>query len=249
MTDLTGKRALVTGGSRGIGAAIARRLAADGADVAITYAGNRERAEETVAAIEAGGRRGFAFQADAAIAGQQADAVRRAAEALGGLDVLVHNAGVFELSNMADADADATDSYRRQFALNVDGVFAGTAAAVPVMNDGGRILIVGSVNAVTAPFPGGAAYGATKAAVAGLARGWARDLAPRGILVNTIQPGPIDTDMNPADSDFAAMLTARVALGRYGRAEEVAALAAFLASDEASYITGTTVNVDGGFLA
>jgi 3-oxoacyl-[acyl-carrier protein] reductase len=139
------------------------------------------------------------------------------------------------------------ESFRHQFGVNVDGVYAGTQAAVPHLSDGGRILIIGSVNAHTMPMPGGAIYGATKAAVAGLARGWARDLAPRGILVNVIQPGPIDTDMNPADGPFAGALTPLVPLGRYGRVEEVAALAAFLASDEASYITGTAIDIDGGF--
>ena len=248
MTELTGKRALVTGGSRGIGAAIARRLAADGADVAITYAGNAAKAEEVTAAIRASGRQAHSLQADAADTAAQAKAVRDAAAALGGLDILVHNAGVFGLADPADAEG-ATAAYDQQFALNVQGVYAGTIAAVPILGDGGRIIIIGSVNGHSAPFPGVSVYGATKAAVAGLARGWARDLAKRGILVNVIQPGPIDTDMNPADGDFAAMLTQSIALGRYGRPEEVAALTAFLASDESSYITGTTINIDGGWSA
>jgi 3-oxoacyl-[acyl-carrier protein] reductase len=243
MANLTGKTALVTGGSRGIGAGIAIRLAADGADVAITYAGNKAAAEATVAAITASGRKGVAIQAN----GDDQDAVRAgvaaAAKALGHIDILVHNAGTAEMAPigvMTDAQ------YRKMMNLNVDAVFTGTTAALPHMRDGGRILIIGSINAHALPFPGVAVYGATKAAVAALAKGWARDLGPRGILVNTIQPGPVDTDLNPANGPFAQMLTPMVALGRYGRVEEIAALAAFLASDEASYITGATIDIDGG---
>ncbi|MBX9731907.1 MAG: SDR family oxidoreductase [Sphingomonas sp.] len=241
---LDGKKALVTGGSRGIGAAIAKRLAEDGADVVITYAGNQAAANQTVAAITASGRKGLAIQADAADGAATAAAVQQAAAALGGLDILVHNAGI---ANFAPISADTQDNFDKTFAINVDGVFAGTKAAVPLLSDGGRILIIGSINAHSMPVAGGAVYGATKAAVAGLARGWARDLGARGILVNVIQPGPIDTDLNPADGPFATVLTPHVALGRYGKVEEVAALAAFLASDEASYITGAAIDVDGGF--
>lgn len=241
---LDGKKAIVTGGSRGIGAAIARRLAADGADVVITYAGNEAAASQTVAAITASGRKGAAIQANAADAKATAAAIAQAVETLGGLDILIHNAGVADFAPIAN---DTQDNFDRTFAINVEGVFAGTKAAVPLINDGGRILIIGSINAHSMPVQGGAVYGATKAAVAGLARGWARDLGPRGILVNVIQPGPIDTDLNPADGPFAAVLTPHVALGRYGKVEEVAALAAFLASNEASYITGAAIDVDGGF--
>lgn len=242
---LAGKKAIVTGGSRGIGAAIARRLAADGAAVVITYAGNHAAANETVAAIAASGGFGEAIQADAANGDVVRASIKKAAALLDGIDILVHSAGVTE---MAPAPVATEESFRRQFGINVDGVFIGTTAAIPLMHDNGRILIIGSVNAHTMPFVGGAVYGATKAAVVGLARGWARDLGPRNILVNVIQPGPIDTDLNPADDrDAAKSMTDLTALGRYGRAEEIAALAAFLASEEASYITGTTIDIDGGF--
>ncbi len=241
---LEGKKAIVTGGSRGIGAGIARRLAAEGADVVITYAGNEAAANQTVAAIEAAGRSGYAIQADSADSAAQRAAMTAAAERLGGLDILVHNAGIADFTSI---ESDPAEAYRQQFGVNVDGVFAGTAAAVPLMADGGRIIIIGSINAHSMPIPGGAIYGATKAAVAGLARGWARDLGKRGILVNVIQPGPIDTDLNPADGEIAKMLTPGIAIGRYGTVEEVAALAAFLASDEASFITGATIDIDGGF--
>jgi len=240
---LQGKKAFVTGGSRGIGAAIARRLAAEGADVAITFAGNQAAADATVAAIAEQGVQGFALKADAADPQAAAGAVATAAERLGGLDILVHNAGVATFAPIGEA---AFGEFRRQFGVNVDGIYAGTEAAIPHLRDGGRILIIGSINAHWMPVPGGAIYGATKAAVAGLARGWARDLGPRGILVNVIQPGPIDTDMNPAQGPFAGLLTPMTALKRYGTADEVAALTAFLASDEASYITGATIDIDGG---
>jgi 3-oxoacyl-[acyl-carrier protein] reductase len=241
---LENKTALVTGGSRGIGAAIAKRLAADGADVVITYAGNKTAAEATVAAIETAGRKGLAIQADAADPAAVRSAVEQAVKFLGRIDILVHNAGVAE---MAPVGEQSHESYTKQFGVNVEGVFVGTTAAVPHLSDGGRVIIIGSVNAHDMPFAGGAIYGATKAAVAGLARGWARDLGPRGILVNVIQPGPVDTDMNPADGAHADGLRALIALGRYGKAEEIASVASFLASDDASLITGATIDVDGGF--
>ena len=243
---LQGKRAVVTGGSRGIGAAIAKRLAAEGADVVITYAGNSEAAHASVAAIEAEGVKGKAIQADAGDGEAVKRAVDEAAAALGGLDILVHNAGVFGGSPV---DQGGYEDYRRVFAVNVDGVAAGTIAAVPHLADGGRVVIVGSVSGDVSMIPGMASYGASKSAVQGLARGWARDLAPRGILVNVIQPGPIDTDMNPADGDMAKIMLPTIPLGRYGRADEVAALASFLASDESSFITGTTIDIDGGATA
>lgn len=243
MADLSGKRALVTGGSRGIGAAIARRLAADGANVAVTYAGRADAAEVTVKAIQAADRRGIAIQADVADPNAAARAVTETVEALGGLDILVHNAGVAQFGKIGEGDQDHFD---RQFAVNVRGVYAATQAAAARLSDGGRVIVIGSVNAHSMPMQGGGVYGGTKAAVAQLARGWARDLAPRGITVNVVQPGPVDTDMNPADGEVAKLLTPMIALGRYGRPEEIAALVAFLAGPESSFITGATINIDGG---
>lgn len=243
--SLLGKKALVTGGSRGIGAAIAKRLAADGAAVAITYAGNKAAADATVAAIEQAGGTAFAFQADAADPASQRAGVEQAAAALGGIDVLVHNAGVAEFSAV---EQDTDEIYDRQFAVNVKGVHVGTRAALPHLRDGGRIILIGSVSGELA-FPATAVYSATKAAVAALARGWAKDLAARNILVNAVQPGPIDTDMNPADGDFAQQMMSFIPLGRYGKVEEIAGAVAFLAGPDASYITGTTLNIDGGTAA
>jgi 3-oxoacyl-[acyl-carrier protein] reductase len=240
---LEGKTAIVTGGSRGIGASIAERLAADGAAVAFTYAARRDAADEVVGRIEAAGGRAFALQADASDPDASGAALDGAAERLGGLDIIVHNAGIGRFAPIGEADF---HEFRQQFAVNVDGVYAGTRALLPHLRDGGRIIVIGSINAHSMPFPGGAIYGATKAAVAGLIRGWARDLGPRGILVNAIQPGPVDTDLNPGTGDFAESLIKLTALGRYGRVDEVAALTAFLASDESSYITGTTIDIDGG---
>ena len=242
-SSLSGRVALVTGGSRGIGAAIAKRLAADGAMVAITYAANKAAADKVVSEIAARGAEGLAVRADAGDPEEAAAAVRQAAERFGGLDILVHNAGVASFAPLPDSDF---SDYRRQFAVNVDGVFAATRAAADHLRDGGRIIVIGSVNAHSMPVAGGAVYGASKAAVAGLVRGWARDLGPRNILVNAIQPGPVDTDLNPAEGDFAEVLRPLTALGRYARPEEIANLAAFLASDESSYITGATIDIDGG---
>jgi 3-oxoacyl-[acyl-carrier protein] reductase len=242
---LNGKKAIVTGGSRGIGAAIAERLASEGADVAITYQCNEGAAAEIVSRIENAGRRGIAIQANAAEPDAAARGIAAAADGLGGLDILVNNAGVFGVGGLPDTD---DGELRRQFAVNVDGVFASTRAAIDRFNGhGGSIIVIGSVVGDTVPTAGTAIYAGTKAAVAALARGWARDLGPRGIRVNTVQPGPIETDMNPATGGFAELLTGRTALGRYGRPEEVASLVAYLASDEASYITGAAIDIDGGF--
>ena len=243
--SLQGKKALVTGGSRGIGSAIAKRLAADGAAVAITYAGNRAAADATVAVIESAGGTAFAFQADAADAASQRAGVEQAAAALGGIDILVHNAGVADFSVVAD---DTDETFDRQFGVNVKGLHVGTRAALPHLSYAGRIILIGSISGEVA-FPATSVYGATKAAVAALARGWAKDLAPRNILVNTVQPGPIDTDLNPADGEFAQQMVGSIPLSRYGKVEEVAGAVAFLAGPDASYITGATLNIDGGVTA
>jgi 3-oxoacyl-[acyl-carrier protein] reductase len=248
MGRLKGKVAVVTGGSRGIGAAIAKRLADEGAAVAITYVNANRQADEVVEAIKNNGGRAVAIRADSADPIAVARAVEKAAETYDRLDILVNNAGVLVASPVDSPDRNARD-FDRQLAINVSGVAAAVSAAVKFLGEGGRIISIGSISGDRSPFPGIADYSATKAAVAGYTRGWARDLGPKGITVNVVQPGPIETDMNPSDSDFAPILSAGVALGRYGRAEEVAAAVAFLASPEASYITGATLNVDGGLNA
>ncbi len=242
--SLKGKRALVTGGSRGIGSAIARRLAEEGAEVAFTYVGNKVAADATVGIIEQAGGKAVAIQADAANGDSQRAGVVAAVEALGGIDILVHNAGVAEF---ATVDEDTDESFDRQFAVNVRGLHTGTRAALPHIPDGGRIILIGSGAGDSAVAPGMATYGATKAAVAALGRGWARDLAARNILVNVIQPGPIVTDMLPA-GDAGEAFRQMVPLGRFGTVEEIAGAAAFLAGPDATFITGATLNVDGGIL-
>jgi len=242
----TGKVALVTGGSRGIGAATARALADEGANVAISYAASGDKAEALVRELEGRGVRAAAFKADQADAAQVDGLVKAVAKRFGRLDILVNNAGVAVNGTVDDPAADLA-GFARQFAVNVGGVAAAVRAAAPIMGEGGRIISVGSGLAARVPFPGMADYSATKAAVATYTKGWARDLGKKGITVNTVQPGPIDTDMNPDQGDFATMLKATTALGRYGRPEEVAAAIVFLASPAAAYITGTTLDVDGGF--
>jgi 3-oxoacyl-[acyl-carrier protein] reductase len=246
--NLTGKVALVTGGSRGIGAAAARALAEQGADVAISYSASPDKADAVVRDLTARGVRAAAFKADQAKPAEVEQLVADVVKRFGRIDVLVNNAGVFVTGAIGDPASNEAQ-LQRQLAVNVGGVVVAVRAAAKVMGEGGRIISVGSVLGGRVPFPGIADYSATKAAVAIYTKGWARDLGPKGITVNAIQPGPINTDMNPENADFAAPQKAATALGRYGRPEEVAAAIVFLASPEASYITGTTLDVDGGFNA
>ena len=243
MSQLTKKVALVTGGSRGIGAAIAKRLAAEGASVAITYAKDANAAEAVVEAIERDGGEAVAIQADAADADAVKDAVEKTVAAFGGLDVLVNNAGTaipkaFEEASMEELD--------RVIDINVRGVFVATQAALKHMKSGGRIIMIGSCVGERMMTPGLAPYSATKGAVKMFTQGLSREVGARGITVNNIQPGPIDTDLNPAGGDWAAPQKANTALGRYGHVDEVAALVAFVAGPEASYITGANLTIDGG---
>jgi 3-oxoacyl-[acyl-carrier protein] reductase len=240
---LAGKVALVTGGSRGIGAAIARRLAADGASVAVTYSKDPDAAASVVKEIERGGGKAIAIQADAADADAVRNAVERTVTTLGRLDVLVNNAGTVipttvEETTLADFD--------RVFAVNVRGVFVATQAALKHLKAGGRIIMIGSSLGERVFMPGMAPYSATKGAVKMFTQGLARELGTRGITVNNVQPGPIDTDLNPASGEWAAGQKAVVPLDRYGHADEVAALVAFVAGPEASYVNGANLTVDGG---
>ncbi|MGH6663238.1 MAG: SDR family NAD(P)-dependent oxidoreductase, partial [Rhodospirillales bacterium] len=231
---LEGKVALVTGGSRGIGAAIAKRLAEDGADVAISYSASPDKAKAVVKEIAAKGGRAEAFKADQADSAQVADLVKAVVKKFGRIDILVNNAGVLAGGVVGDPAADAV-ALERQLKINVGGVAAALRAAAPLMSRGGRVITIGSCLGRRVPWPGIADYSATKGAVALYTKGWARDLGPKGITVNVVQPGPIETDMNPADGDMAATEKAATALGRFGQPEEVAAVVAFLASPEASY--------------
>jgi len=240
---LEGKIALVTGGSRGIGAAIAKRLAADGANVAITYAKDATSASAVVKAIESNGGKAVAIQADSVNAEAIKGAVEKAVSALGGLDILVNNAGTAIPKAFEEATLEELDQVLN---LNVRGVFIATQAALKHLKDGGRIIMIGSCVGERMMTPGLAAYSATKGAVKMFTQGLSREVGGRGITVNNVQPGPIDTDLNPAAGDWATPQKAMTALNRYGTVDEVAALVAFVASPESSYITGANLTVDGG---
>lgn len=243
---LQGQVAFINGGSRGIGAATARRLARDGATVAIGYAASAAAAEALAAEIVAGGGAAIAIHADAGDASALAGAIDSVAARYGRLDILVNSAGVLL---MGTVDQFSLEDFDRTVAINVRAVFVAVKAAAAHMRDGGRIINIGSTNAGRMPFPGGAAYAMSKSALTGLVKGLARDLGSRNITVNNVAPGPIDTDMNPASGDFAASLHGMMALARHGRADEVAAMVAYLAGPDAGFVTGADLLIDGGFAA
>jgi len=243
MSKLTNRVALVTGGSRGIGAAIARRLAADGANVAITYTKGADAAASVVKEIERNGAKAIAIQADATDAGAVEAAVEKTVATLGQLDVLVNNAGTAIPKKFEETTLEEID---HMFSLNVRGALVATQAALKHMKNGGRIIMIGSCVGERNMTPGLAAYSATKGAIKMFTQGLSREVGDRGITVNNVQPGPIDTDLNPAAGDWAAPQKANTALNRYGTVDEVAALVAFVAGPEASYITGANLTVDGG---
>jgi 3-oxoacyl-[acyl-carrier protein] reductase len=242
---LSGKIALVTGGSRGIGAAIVRRLSSDGATVAFTYSASGDKAKAIVADIEAKGGKALAIQADSGDPKAVQNAVEQTVSTFGGVDILVNNAGILMLNPVDDFPLEDFD---RMFAVNVRAVFAGTQAAARHMKAGARIITIGSIVAERSGFPTSSVYSMTKGAVAAMTRGLARDLGPRGITVNNIQPGPTATDMNPNEKSNE-MLQQLMALGRLGEDKEIASFAAYLASPEASFITGASLTIDGGYLA
>lgn len=243
---LQDKIAIVTGGSRSIGAAIARRLAADGATVAITYKVSPDKAEALVKDIEAAGGRALALQADAGDPAAVRAAVSAVAARFGRIDILVNNAGISVLGAPTDI---AFGDFERILAVNVTGVFVATQEALRHMGQGGRIIHIGSSMVQYAAFPTASAYTLTKGAVAGFTRGLVRDLGPKGITVNTVHPGPTDSDMNPSDGAVADFVKPGIAVGRYGEGADIAAAVAYLASNEASFVSGAELLVDGGFTA
>jgi 3-oxoacyl-[acyl-carrier protein] reductase len=245
-TKLEGKIALVTGGSRGIGAAIAKRLAADGANVAITYTKGADAAASVVKEIERSGRKAIAIQADATDAKAVEAAVEKTVATFGRLDVLVNNAGTAIPKTFEETTLEEMD---RVIAINVRGVFVATQAALKHMHDGGRIIMIGSSVGERVLVPGLVPYAATKGAVKIFSQSLSREVGSRGITVNNVQPGPIDTELNPAAGEWAVPQKAATALDRYGRVDEVAALVAFVAGPDSSYITGANLTVDGGMNA
>ncbi|GAB3472346.1 3-oxoacyl-ACP reductase FabG [Massilia terrae] len=245
-TTLNGKVAFINGGSRGIGAATARRLAQDGATVAIGYQSSEQAAHALAEEIRAAGGEAFAIHADATDAAALTQAIDSVAKRFGRLDILVNSAGVLR---MGPVDQFSLDDFDQTVAVNVRSVFVAAKAAVAHMGDGGRIINIGSTNAQRVPFAGGAAYAMSKAALTGLVKGMARDLGPKGITVNNVSPGPVDTDMNPESGDFATALHGLMAIPRHGRADEIAGMVAYLAGPESAFVTGADLLIDGGFAA
>lgn len=243
---LAGKVALVTGGSRSIGAAIARRLAADGAAVALTYSSSPDKAMQLVDEISSAGGRALAIKADAGNPDAVRAAVHRTVEAFGAIDILVNNAG---LGLGGPIDEISFETYERMIAVNVTGVFVATQEAVRHMKAGGRIVHIGSSMTRYAAFPTASLYTLTKGAVTGFNRSLVRDLGPRGITVNTVHPGPTDTDMNPDGGPVSKIVGPGMAIGRYGKPHEIASVVAFLAGPEAAFVTGADIVADGGFTA
>lgn len=244
MKTLQGKTAIVTGSSKGIGAAIAKQLAAEGARVIINYGRSATAAREVLEDIQARGGRATIVQADMSTIEGVETLFAEADRVFGAqLDILVNNAGFFPLGSLEES---TLESFEKIVNLNIRGAFLAAREAVKRMGEGGRIINIGSIFGERMPLPGIGLYTMSKFAIAGFTRAWSRDLGPRKITANTVQPGPIDTDLNPAEGEFAEQILPYTALGRYGHPEEVAALVAFLASEAAAYITGATLTVDGG---
>jgi 3-oxoacyl-[acyl-carrier protein] reductase len=243
---LQGKKALVTGASRGIGAAIATKLAADGADVAINYERSADRAAEVVRAIQSHGRKGFAIRADSADAAAVQASVEKTVAELGGLDILVNNAGIIRIADLKDISVEDIDAL---LDVNVRSPIVASKTALPYLKEGGRIITIGSYFADGVPFSMVGVYATTKSALTAFTKGLARELGPDGITVNLVQPGPIDTDMNPSNGPYGSGQAQLTASGRFGKPEEIADAVAFLSSSAARYITGTALTVDGGLNA
>lgn len=240
---LSGKSALVIGGSRGMGAAIAKRLGADGANVAITYLSNAKAAKAVTAACTKSGGKSLAVKADAGDTAATGKAIKRAAKTLGGLDILVYSPVSIGGGKI---DEITEETFDRAVAVNIKGLFFAAQTAAGIMNDGGRIIAIGSVFSQFVPLPGLDMYAMSKSAMMGLVKAWARDLAERNICVNCIQPGPIHTDMNDPTNDFGKLLASMTALKRHGKVEEIAGMASYLAGPTGGYVTGTILNCDGG---
>lgn len=244
MSTVSNRVAFVTGGSRGIGAAIVKRLAADGSDVAFTFSSDQKAADALVAEIQKTGRKAIAIQADSANAEAVATAVEQTATHFGRLDILVNNAGIAIWGNAAEF---SLEDFDKMMNVNVRAHFVAIKTATKYLKSGARIVNIGSINADRMPFERGGVYAMTKAAVQGMTKGFARDFGPLGITINNIQPGPVNTEMNPDTGDFAEYLKTFLSVGRYGKTEEIAGMVSYLTSAESGYINGSSLDIDGGF--